>query len=178
MMGEQIGTRDSSSDDTDCGWPPMSTKLTKTLTYDAPAEAVAAMLDDPAFREEVLARQKVLRGSVDIDGDVVRIEQVRSGADVPSFARSFVGDEIVIVQTETWTSPTAADIGLAVTGKPGEAVGTMTLTESGTTTTETFDLDVSVRIPLVGAKIETMIANLVGAALDKEHEVGVEWLAR
>lgn len=156
----------------------MSTKLSKKLTYDAPAAAVTAMLDDPAFREAVLERQKVLRGSVDIDGDVARIEQVRSGNDIPSFARKFVGDEIVIVQTETWTSPTSARIDLAIPGKPGEAVGTLTLVESGGTTTETVDLAVSVRIPLVGGKIETMIAEMVEHALDKEHEVGVEWLAR
>lgn len=156
----------------------MSTKLSKTLTYDAPAEAVAAMLDDPAFREAVLERQKVKRGSVDIDGDHVRIEQVRSGADLPSFARKFAGDEIVIVQQETWTSPTAADIELQIPGKPGEAVGTLVLTGSGATTTETVDLDVSVRIPLVGGKIEGLIADMVGHALDREHEVGVEWLAR
>lgn len=155
----------------------MSTKLSKQLTYDAPAEAVTAMLDDPAFREAVLERQRVLRGSVDIDGDVARIEQVRSGDDIPSFARKFVGDEIVIVQTETWTSPTSARIDLAIPGKPGEAVGTLTLVESGGTTTETVELAVSVRIPLVGGKIETMIAELVEHALDKEHEVGVEWLA-
>lgn len=155
----------------------MSTKFRKQLTYDAPAEAVTAMLDDAAFREAVLARQKVLRGSVDVAGDLVRIEQVRSGDDIPSFARKFTGDEIVIVQTETWTSPTTADLDLAIPGKPGEAVGTLTLTESGGTTTETVDLAVTVRIPLVGGKIETMIAEMVGHALDREHEVGVEWLA-
>ncbi len=153
-------------------------KLTKHLTYDAPAAAVAAMLDDPAFREAVLERQQVVRGSVDIDGDVARIEQVRSGDDIPSFARKFVGDEIVIVQTETWTSPTEAKVELAIPGKPGEAVGTLVLVESGGTTTETVALDVSVRIPLVGGKIETMIADMVGHALDREHQVGVEWLAR
>ena len=151
-------------------------KLSKKLTYDAPAEAVAAMLDDPAFRESVLERQRVLRGSVDIDGDVATIEQVRSADSIPSFARSFVGDEIVIVQRETWTSPTAADVELSIPGKPGEAVGTVVLTESGGTTTESVDLAVTVKIPLVGGKIETMIVDMVGAALDKEHEVGVEWL--
>ena len=76
----------------------MSTKLTKQLTYDAPAEAVAAMLDDQALREAVLERQKVVRGSAVVDGDLVTIEQVRSGDDLPSFARKFVGDEILIVQ--------------------------------------------------------------------------------
>ena len=157
---------------------PMSTKLSKTLTYDAPAEAVAAMLDDPAFREAVRERQKVARGSVAVDGDHVRIEQVRSGADLPSYARAFAGDEIVIVQEETWTSPTAADIALQISGKPGEAAGTLVLTESGGTTTERIDLEISVRIPLVGGKVEGLVADMVGHALDREHEVGVEWLAR
>ena len=153
-------------------------KLTTTLTYNASVEAVTAMLDDPAFREAVLARQKVLRGSVVIDGDVARIEQVRSAADIPSFARSFVGEEIVIVQTENWTSPRNARIEIAIPGKPGEAVGTMTFTESGSTTTETVELAVSVKIPLVGGKIEGLIAGIIRDALDREHEVGVEWLAR
>jgi len=103
----------------------MSTKLTKRLTYDATAEAVAGMLDDPEFREAVLERQHVVRSSVTIDGDLVTIEQVRSGDDIPSFARKFVGDEILIVQTENWTSPTSADVRLTIPGKPGEAVGTM-----------------------------------------------------
>ncbi len=156
----------------------MSTRLTKQLTYDAPAEAVAAMLDDPAFREEVLARQKVARGTVAIDGDHVRIEQVRSAADVPSFARKFVGEEIVIVQTETWTSPTGADVEISIPGKAGGATGTLELREAGGTTTEVLDLDVSIRIPLVGGKIESMVASLLSDALDVERRVGVEWLAR
>jgi len=153
-------------------------KLSKKLTYDASADAVAAMLDDPAFREEVLERQRVKRGSVAIDGDVARIEQVRSADDIPSFAKKFVGDEIVIVQTETWTSAHGADVELAIPGKPGEAVGTLALVESGDTTTETVELDVSVKIPLVGSKIEAMIADMIGHALDVEHQVGVEWLSR
>ncbi len=156
----------------------MSTRLSKQLTYDAPAAAVAAMLDDAAFREEVLARQKVARGSVRIDGDLVRIEQVRPAGDIPSFARKLVGDEIVIVQTETWTSPTSADVELAIPGKPGEAVGTLRLVESGGTTTQVMDLDLSVRVPLVGAKLEKLVAGLFSDALDVEHRVGVEWLAR
>jgi C-terminal processing protease CtpA/Prc len=156
----------------------MGTRLAKQLTYDAPADAVAAMLDDVAFREAVLERQRVVRGSVDIDGDVARIEQVRSADDIPAFARKFVGDEIVIVQTETWTSAHGADVELAIPGKPGEAVGTLTLVEDGGTTTETVELAVSVRIPLVGGRIEAMIADLVGHALDVEHEVGVQWLSR
>ena len=156
----------------------MSTKLTKQLTYDASAEAVTAMLDDQAFREAVLERQHVTRGSATIDGDVVTIEQVRSSRDLPSFIQKFVGDDFVVVQTETWTSPTTADMTLSLSGKPGGAAGTLTLTESGGTTTEVIDLDLSVRIPLIGGKIESLVAGLFREALDREHEIGVEWLAR
>ena len=156
----------------------MSTRLTKLLTYDATAESVAAMLDDQEFREAVLEKQRVVRGSVTIDGDVVTVEQVRSADDIPSFARKFVGDEILIVQTETWTSPTSADVRLAIPGKPGEAVGTLELVESGGTTTETIDLDLTVKIPLVGGRIEQLIAGIFSAALDAEQKVGREWLAR
>jgi hypothetical protein len=153
-------------------------KLTKKLTYDAPTEAVSAMLDDVAFREAVLERQRVVRGSAEVDGDLVTVEQVRSADGIPSFARSFVGDEIVIVQKETWTSPTDADIELAIPGKPGAAVGSLTLAADGTGTTETVVLEVTVRIPLVGGKIESMITDLLSQALDVEHQVGTEWLAR
>lgn len=156
----------------------MSTRLTRKLTYEASAEAVAAMLDDVAFREEVLARQKVSRGSATVDGDVVTIEQVRSSEGLPGFAQKFVGDEITIVQRETWTSPTSCDVELAIPGKPGEARGTMRLVESGGTTTEEIDLDLSVRVPLVGGKVEGLIADVLARALDVEQAVGREWLSR
>jgi hypothetical protein len=152
--------------------------LTKKLTYDATAEAVSAMLDDPEFREAVLEKQQVVRGSATVDGDVVTIEQVRGADDLPSFARSFVGDEILIVQTENWTSPTSADVRLTIPGKPGEAVGTLELVESGGTTTETVTLDITVKIPLVGGRIEKLIAGIISSALDVEQRVGREWLAR
>ena len=44
--------------------------------------------------------------------------------------------------------------------------------------TESIDLDLSVRIPLVGGKIEAMVAGMFSDALDVEHRVGTEWLAR
>ena len=115
---------------------------------------------------------------VDIDGDVVTIEQVLPATGLPSFAKKFVGDEIDIVQKETWTSPTTCDIELSIPGKPGGAVGTIELTETDGRTTETIRLDVSVRIPLVGGKIESLVADIVSAAIDVEHRVGMERLSR
>lgn len=155
----------------------MATRLRKELTYAAGVEQVAAMLADPAFREEVLARQRVLRGSVTVEGGAVDIEQVQSADGVPSYARKLVGDEIVIRQHEQWTSPTTADLHVSIPGKPGEMSGTATLTGSGAGTVHTVELQIRVGVPLVGGKIEGLVAALLEKALEKEHEAGVAWLA-
>jgi hypothetical protein len=159
-------------------------KLKHDLTYDAPASAVAAMLADPAFREAVVEAQHVLRHDVIVKGDpaagsgTVQVEQVQTANGIPSFAKKFVGDEIVIVQDETWTSPTGADLRVAIPGKPGEMVGTILLSESGGTTTETVALDIKVNIPLVGGKIEGLVSDMLLKALRTEQKVGRDYLSR
>lgn len=154
----------------------MGKRVVKELHYEAPVDAVVAMLTDQAFREQVLERQRVLRGSVTIDGEQVRIEQVQHAEGIPSFARKLVGDEITILQQERWTTPTSGDIHVSIPGKPGDMRGTAVLTETDTGTLETVDLEVTVHIPLVGGRIEGLIADMLSRAMDKEHEVGVEWL--
>lgn len=160
----------------------MSRRVRHELTYDAPLADVAAMLADPAFRKEVCDYQRVLRSDVSVeetaDGTRVRIDQVQAADGIPSFAAKFVGDEIHIVQTETWPSPEHGDIEVTIPGKPGEMSGTATLAESGGTTTETVELTVKVGIPLVGGKIEGLIGDLLVKALKAENVVGREWLAR
>ena len=155
----------------------MATRLVKELRYDAGAEAVHAMLMDPAFRERVLASQRVLRGSVSVAGERVEIEQVLAADGIPPFARKFVGEEIVIHQREEWRTPTAAEVQVRIPGRPGDIVGTATLAESDGSTVERVDLEIRVSIPLVGGKIEALVGDLLGKALGKEHETGVAWLA-
>jgi hypothetical protein len=162
----------------------MSKRLTHVLTYDAPLAAVAAMLADPAFREQVCDAQGVLRHTVTIEGDAadgdleVTVDQVQAASGIPSFAKKFVGDEINVVQTESWSSPGAGDIRVTIPGKPGDMSGTARLTESGGTTTETVTLDIKVGIPLVGGKIEGLVADLLLKALKAESRVGRDYLSR
>ena len=159
----------------------MAKQIRHELTYDASLDEVATMLGDPAFREQVCEHQGVLRSSVTIepDGDRMRarIEQVQAAHGIPSFATKFVGDEIQIVQTESWSSREHGDIEVTIPGKPGDMRGTATLAEAGGTTTETVALTVKVSIPLVGGKLEGLIADLLVKALQAENAVGREWLA-
>ena len=155
----------------------MGKRVVKDLTYDAPLEEVSAMLTDPAFRELVLERMHVVRGNVTVEDGVVTLEQVQSSSGLPSFATKLVGSEIEIVQVESWRTTEKADIEVTIPGKPGEMAGTATLVESDGRTTEHVDLEVTVRLPFVGGKIEGLVADMLGKALDTEHRTGVEWLA-
>ncbi len=156
----------------------MGTRVVKELVYDAPVEQVSAMLQDPAFRERSLERMKVLRGGATAQDGVVTIEQVQAARGLPSFVTKLVGEEIRIVQVERWTGVDHADVQVSIPGKPGEMTGTITLVGTGDRTVETVHLDITVRVPLVGGKMESVVAEMFGKALTAEHRTGVEWLSR
>jgi hypothetical protein len=151
------------------------------MTYDAPLKDVYAMLGDPVFREQVCEYQRVLRADVEIDrsGDrmTVIVDQAQPAHGIPSFAKKFVGDEIEIKQREDWNSVDAADLHVTIPGKPGHMEGTIRLEESGGTTTETVDVQIHVNLPLVGGKIEGLVADLLRKALEAEQKVGRDYLS-
>ncbi len=159
----------------------MAKPVSHRMTYDATLPEVAAMLADADFRRAVCDRLGVLRSEVAIEprgeGMAVRIEQAQRADGIPSFARKLVGDEIQIVQSEAWDTAHCGDITVTIPGKPGEMSGTAVLAGNGRTTIETVDLTVRVGIPLVGGRLEGLIADLLLRALRTEEEVGREWLA-
>lgn len=151
------------------------------LRYDASPEEVYAMLSQAEFRERVCESQHVSECRVGIDGDgsalAVTVDQRRPSEGIPGFARKFVGDEIHIVQSERWTGTTEAALDVSIPGKPGHLKGTVTLRPDGDGTVETVSGDLKVHLPMVGGKIERLVSELLGEALEVEHEVGTAWLA-
>lgn len=159
----------------------MSKNISEKLTYPGTTiEQVHAMYADPAFREEVATYQRAVRSSAELDGvgagSTARVEIVHCTEQVPSFARKLVGDEIAIVQEETWTSDTHADVRVTIPGKPGDMSGTFDLAQVGDDVVETVALTVKVNIPFVGGKVEDLIAGLLAKALRAENKVGLRWL--
>lgn len=152
------------------------------LTYPgASVDDVVAMISDPDFREQVADFQGVVRKEVDVEGEVpakrIRVELVHGTERVPSFAKKFVGDEISIVQVETWSTDTQAAVEVTIPGKPGDMKGEARIEQRGDAVVETYDLAVKVRIPLVGGKIEDLVAGLLVKAFKAENKVGLTWLA-
>ena len=160
----------------------MTKRLVHELTYDAPAEAVTAMLADRAFREEVCDYQRVVRRTVVIEpvgeGMHVTIDQWQRTSGVPSFAKKLVGEETNIVQREIWSTALLGDISITIPGKPGDINGTARIAESHGVTTETVDLTIKVGIPLLGGKLEDFISGMLLRALKAENKVGRDYLTR
>jgi hypothetical protein len=151
------------------------------MSYDAPPEEVLKMLADRSFREQVCEAMESTRWDVSIDGagegmDVV-VDQTQKAAGIPSFAQKFVGNSIQIVQRESWTSDTAADLDLEIPGKPGYLKGQIRLAVDGEGTVETVSGDLKVKVPVVGGKLEDLIAGLLRSALRTEEKVGRAWLS-
>lgn len=159
----------------------MAKSIHETLIYpETNVETVAALATDTDFRSAVAAYQHALRSDLTVsptaDGSKVRFEYVHGTERVPSFAKKLAGDEIPIVQEETWRGD-KADVLITIPGKPGDMRGTITLEQRGADVAQIVDLTVKVGIPLVGGKIEDLIAGLLTKAARAENKVGVKWLA-
>jgi hypothetical protein len=152
-----------------------------TSTYDAPPAEVYAMLTDPVFREKVCTFIKSPAHKVTVAGSgeqlSVTIDQTQRVRKVPAFAAKLVGETIQILQVERWTSPVAADLDLTIPGKPGHLRGLIALDPSAAGTTQSVTGELKVGIPLVGGKLEGLIAGLLTMFMDAEQKVGQAWLA-
>jgi Protein of unknown function (DUF2505) len=161
-------------------------ELQETQDYDADPDTVFTMLCDRAWREDVCEATHAIDYSVSVEesGDTVVVTTTRVlPANVPEPIKSMVGDNIEIVQTESWsTTPDAdevrhAEVDVRISRQPASMTGTMTLAPRGAGTRQTVTGDVRVKIPLLGRRIEPEIAKAIRAALDKEGECARAYLA-
>ncbi|MGH3330285.1 MAG: DUF2505 domain-containing protein [Nocardioidaceae bacterium] len=155
-------------------------RLRHQVRYDAPPEEVYAMLSDPGFRQKSCDAQGVLSADVTIeptaDGMTVQIDQVQPMQGVPAFARKIAGESTRAVQTEEWSDHSRATLTIRTPGKPTEITGTLRLEGDGSGTVETFDGEVKAKVPLIGGKLESLMADLFTAGMDAENQVGRAWL--
>ncbi len=156
-------------------------KFRHALSYDAPPDAVFAMLSDPAFREKVCAAQEVVSHDLTLtprgSGFDLEMDQVQNTAGLPAIAKKIAGDTTEVTLKESWADATGGTLEILTPGKPTTASGTIRLTAAGTGTTETVELDIKVKVPLIGGKLESLMADNIKNGMDVEHTVGAAWLA-
>lgn len=156
-------------------------KMSRELRYDAPPDQVYAMLADPAFREKVAQEQDVAAVTVTVTptgaGMTLVNDQQQNTAGLPAIAKKIVGDTTRAIITETWADATSATVVIDVPGKPTSASGTIRLAAAGGGTVETVELDIKVKVPVIGGKLEGVMKEQILEGYDVEHRVGTAWLA-
>ncbi|MBB6626872.1 DUF2505 domain-containing protein [Nocardioides sp. KIGAM211] len=156
-------------------------KFRHELAYDAAPDQVFEMLADPAFREAACAAQDVISADVSVErsggGFTLTVDQLQKTDDLPSFARTFAGESTRAIQREVWADTTGGTLDIEAPGKPSSISGTITLRPEGSGTVEIVELDVKIKVPLIGGKLEKLLADKVRSGMDAEHGVGVAYLA-
>ena len=155
-------------------------KFRHELSYHAPPAKVFAMLADPEFRKAACAAMEVISADVELERDgegfTLVIDQQQNTKDLPGFARTFAGESTQAIQREVWAGPTTGDLSIESPGKPASAKGTIRLEEAGGGTREVVELEIKVKVPLIGGKLEKLMAEKVASGMDVEQGVGAVWL--
>lgn len=155
-------------------------------TYDAPIDAVLAMLRDPdatkAKYEGMGHRDVEILGCDDVDG-VLQIESTRVvDVDLPGFAKKVLKPTNTMRQKDEWRE--TGDGGwdgtfdVEVAGAPVALSGRMSLTPEGDRCTHDVTITMNVKVPIVGGRIADWAGkNDVRQTLDAEFAFGDSWLA-
>ena len=156
-------------------------RVNHTLTYPGTTvDEVYAMFANSAFRKAVSDDQRVIEFSCDIMpsgvGMTVRLEEAHGTDRIPSFAQKLVGHEIRFIREESWSAPSGADVVVTIPDKPADMTGSTSLTQTGDDVIQQIELAVKVSLPLVGGKLESLVADFVRKAFDAENRVGITWL--
>lgn len=145
-------------------------KVDHVYDYPADVDATFAVIVDPALYEDVAVRSKALEHSANVTHvhqvHTITLERSMPTDQVPSFAKSLVGDALRIHETTWWKSgsPDDGDAGgyhatfsVQIVGTPVTFNGTMRLTSTDTGSQQQITGEIKAAIPLLGGKIESSI---------------------
>ena len=162
----------------------MATPIDVTQTYDADPALVWALLTSETFARERAQRTGALSVQIEVrplDGGVLLAVTRTLPADMPSYAKSLVGETLTVSETQRWTGLTddLAEAELIVDfSAPVSMRGTATLRADGTGTVVHTVGQIKASIPFVGGKVEHLTREQTMRYLAKENEIGAEALRR
>jgi hypothetical protein len=154
-----------------------------TLAY--PAEKVFAVMTDEEYLQARL-REIGGPGSALLDHEATpeharyELKQGLAEKDLPPIVGKVMNGDLAIVRTESLNRNApgsySGDVDVAIPGAPASASGTMRLADDGAGSLFEVHADVTVRVPLIGGKIEEIVADQVRRLLEAETAFTVRWL--
>lgn len=158
----------------------MATHLSARLALPGPPPEAFALLTDPAYVEQVATAT----GGRDPDVAVTRTDDDGATtvsartmpANLPSYAKAFVGDTIRLTETRVF-GPAAADGSRDGTftvdfgSTPIAIRGTLRLATDASATAMAIEVEITASVPFVGGKVERVAAGWIERFVAKEEKV-------
>jgi len=164
----------------------VATSLPARIALPTDPSSAFALLTDPAYVTEVAERTGGKDVSVEVtptaEGGVVVVSKRSLPAQVPSFAKAVVGEQLAITETREYgpadgSGARTGTASVSIEGAPVSIGGPLSLRAEGEGTVLALDAKVSASIPFVGGKIEKFAAEQIERFLAKEQKVAAERLA-
>lgn len=153
--------------------------------FSAPAKTVYAALVDSGFLTERLERlggkgATLVEHTTSADTVSFRLRQGLDAEHLPGAARAIFKGDLVVEREERWHPDGTGYVctGRAtISGVPGEITSRARLDDRADGSELVTTAEARVGIPLVGGKLEGVIAEQVGRLLTGEAEFAAKWLA-
>jgi hypothetical protein len=165
----------------------MARQLDYHSTSPYPADKVYATMVDRDYLRARLQQMggpgaDLLEHTADTAGASYRLRHGVDAKNLPATVRSLFSSGVTIERSERWTREGGGrylgKIEVAVPGAPGSAAGGMWLCDAADGGSE-FQVraDVTVNVPLIGGKIEGLVAEQVQNLLAEEFAFTQQWLS-
>ena len=165
----------------------MSRQFDYQATSPNPAVAVfAAMIDADCLRARLAKLggrdAALLEYEADAESARFRVRHGLDSSDMPSAVRNFLPSDFVINRLETWRRTSdgryAGMAEVQVPGTPASATGQMGLRDIAAGSELRVRTDVTVKVPLLGGRIEATVGDQILKLLEAETAFTLDWLTR
>ena len=147
-------------------------QFTQSISYPGTVDEVVAMYLTPAYLERRFG-QFVVEGSstVSVEGDRVSFAGTVRPELIPAAAARFVKSDLRISFTEEWTTNEAE-----ATSRTSVTVDGAPVSGADAGCTRDVTGNVSVRVPLLGGRIEKEAVAHLGRVVEREQALAAQWL--
>lgn len=164
----------------------MATSFSHRVAFDAPASAVHAALTSEEHWRDLAATinpdNTTFDGiSTDDKGTTVAITQRVDAHVLPSIVQKIRSGDLYIRRHQSIGAlagdSASGELSADIEGTPASLTGTLTLTGSGETSVLVFTGASTVKVPLLGGKIEKIVNDAIVAIIGVETKFTSDWIA-
>lgn len=165
----------------------MSSQFDYRSTSSYPADEVYATMVDPDFLRTRLEQiggpgAGLLEHRTDLETAGYRLRHGLDAKHLPSMVRNVLPNQFSIERSERWRREGAGHytgaVDVTIPGAPGSATGVMRLRDTEEGSVLHIRIEVTIKVPMIGGRIESTVASQVQSLLASESAFTQEWLSQ